>query len=94
MGQSESFGYDENGNRTSHTDFNGNTHTFVYDINDRMTAANYADGSTTYSYDAVGNRVQSGITDTDGTRIWDYSYDTRNRLIEEIKPDGSTLAYQ
>ena len=42
----------------------------------------------------MGNRVQSGITDTDGTRIWDYSYDTRNRLIEEIKPDGSTLAYQ
>jgi len=95
MGQIETFGYDGNSNRTTHTDFNGNSHSFTYDNLDRMISANYADGSiTTYSYDALGNRTGSSISDNNGTRTWSYTYDNRDRLTQETKPDGSTLVYQ
>lgn len=60
-----------------------------------MTSATYADGSVhSYVYDAEGNRSQSSISDTTGTRTWEYAFDNRNRLAQETKPDGSTLAYQ
>ena len=45
----------------------------IYDNNHRLTTTNYADGnSETQSYDAVGNRIQSTINDTNGTRTIFY----------------------
>ena len=46
-----------------------------------------------YVYDAEGNRTQSQIVDTDGTRTWRYAHDNRNRLTQETKPNGATLEY-
>ena len=41
----------------------------------------------------MGNRLTASITDATGTRDWSYTYDNRDRLIRERKPDGSTLEY-
>ena len=76
MGQTETYGYDGNSNRISHTDFNSQTQTMTYDNLDRMVSASYADGSVhSYVCDAEGNRTQSQIVDVDGTQSWSYSYD-------------------
>ena len=91
LGQSESYTYDAVGNRITHTDFNGATHTFTYELNnDWLLNEQYADGKTIgYSYNAIGQRLNA--TDEQGS--YNYTYDNRNRLTLETKPNGDSIGY-
>ena len=103
-----SFGYeyDLNGNRTDQRETNGGDEeltTYEYDDADRLLQVVYPDKTTTYTYDAVGNRSTEYTTTEDpggGTvvltdRIFDYNH---RHQLEEIQdqtvPNGdSNIAY-
>ena len=55
----QSFGYDANGNMTSRTDLTG-TYTQIFDVENRLTSVTKTGtGTTTFAYDAGGNRVKT-----------------------------------
>ena len=73
------YSYDEVGN-ISRIDRPGWAVAYSYDLNNQLIATEY-EGNTTmpdewYSYDAVGNRLSSHLSDT-------YVYDELNRLLED-----------
>jgi RHS repeat-associated protein len=73
--------YDAVGNRVSATR-QGQTQTYLYDANNRLTALLAAD---TFTYDANGNllsHTRDGQTTT-------YSYDGQNRLVQVTEPVGN-----
>ena len=53
---SSAFTYDNNGNMVSRTE-NGNTTTYEYNYENRLTKVTSPDGTWDYSYDALGNRI-------------------------------------
>ncbi|MDQ5826169.1 MAG: DUF6531 domain-containing protein [Chloroflexota bacterium] len=82
------YGYDPNGNRTTHIDPLGRTATMSYDALDRLISLSYSDGSTPsvhYTYDANDNRQSM----TDGTGTTNYVYDELNRLLSVTSPSAS-----
>ncbi|MGB2985952.1 MAG: putative Ig domain-containing protein, partial [Phycisphaerae bacterium] len=87
LGQEETFTYNANGNTISNSDFNGATTTFTYDDNNnRMIRKDLPDGSSvSYAYAPDGLRTLAG-GDT-------YTYDSRGRLLTEIKEGGAALSY-
>jgi YD repeat-containing protein len=86
LGSIWSYAYDPDGNLVSQVDANGNaspepgdgTTTYSYDRAGRLVGIDYSDSTpdVSFSYDAVGNRVQ--MTDGQGTQT--YAYDSVSRL--------------
>ncbi|HWL38008.1 MAG TPA: RHS repeat-associated core domain-containing protein [Frankiaceae bacterium] len=83
-----SYGYDSVGNVASQTispaGISGaGTHTYGYDLADRLTSWTGPAGTKTYGYDNAGNRTTAaGKT---------YTYDERNRLVSDSA--GGTYTY-
>jgi len=70
----------------------GATGTYTYDADSQV----LSDGTTTYSYDANGNRTMSGYSvgtgnqvTTDGT--WTYTYDAAGNMIEKTNSSATWL---
>ncbi len=85
------YSYDQAGNLTSLTDAKGKTTTFVYDALVRASQRTLPQGmsaSTTYAYDAGGNRLSSTMEPGLAT----YSYDGMNRLIS-VTNSGRTTEF-
>jgi RHS repeat-associated protein len=67
------------------------TYAYQYDGVGRLTQDKLADRTgvtmrkTDYTYDKVGNRLQKSETTSSGTDITSYTYDSNDRLIQEIK---------
>ena len=82
-GQFSAFTYalDKVGNRTSVTDGNGSTTSYLYDARYELTGTTSPFGATKYTYDAVGNRLT--ITAPSGTTV--YRYDADSRLLSAGK---------
>jgi large repetitive protein len=79
------YGYDGNDNETSKvtTGLAGPaSNTYTYDYANRLTSWNNGTTTTTYGYDASGNRTSVGGKT--------YTYDARNQLVSG---DGSTYRY-
>ncbi|MCY0916351.1 LysM peptidoglycan-binding domain-containing protein [Massilia antarctica] len=77
------FSYDNVGNLTKTTRWDGTAHTdetFIYDANNRL-VSDVIEGGTTalYAYDAAGQRTR--VTDGNGHQT-QYAYDALNRLIK------------
>ena len=75
---------------------NGTATTYSYDATNQVTG----DGTTTLTYDANGNRTNTGYSTsanqstTDGT--WNYTYDNEGNLVEKVLIAGGeawTYAY-
>jgi YD repeat-containing protein len=74
LGNMTKFQYDALGTRTSKTDAIGNTVTYSLDNWERVTSANYPDGSAhTFGYDPDSNLV--GFSDGTGTTTSAYDAD-------------------
>jgi YD repeat-containing protein len=73
LGRQTKFEYYENGKLKSLTDPNGNKTSWDIDLQSRVTAKHYADGSqVTYTYEATSSRLKS-VTDDLG-QVKQYSY--------------------
>jgi RHS repeat-associated protein len=84
------FTYDADGNMVSRTD-GGQTTTYAYDINNRLTEVVEPDGTThTYEYDVFGNRV---ATVSDGVRT-EFLVDLfgYGNVVADYAADGTRLA--
>jgi len=81
---SESFSYDQTGNRIASTG-GGQSATYAHDANNEMASA----GSATFGYDANGNLV----TKTDGDGTTTFVYNSADRLEKVLLPDGSSATY-
>jgi RHS repeat-associated protein len=84
-GRIESYTYDPNGNRLSHTDADGRTTTGSYDAQDRLTQY----GTTTFSYTANGELASR--TDAAGTTV--YNYDVTGNLLSATLPNQTLIQY-
>ncbi len=91
LGQSETSSYDTVGNRKQQSDFKQNLQSFSYDSdNDWLTESKwFFENPISYTYNTLGQRLSA--VDDSGT--YHYTYDTRQRLTQETKPDGTTLDY-
>lgn len=81
----EGFGYDLNGNRTSHNR-QGMMSTATYDERDRVLSY----GTRHYGHDENGRRVSM----TEGGSQALYRYDARNTLLGVTLPDGRVISYE
>ncbi|MFL0809341.1 MAG: tandem-95 repeat protein [Agarilytica sp.] len=107
-GQQESFVYNDGqgcaqtdgincANATSprtvvHTDFNGDTITTAYDVMGRTIAVQYSKDGNSDIYTYTANGQVHTVTDQHGTTT--YTYDNNNRLLTEIKTDGTQMRYE
>ncbi|MEG4367187.1 RHS repeat-associated core domain-containing protein, partial [Microcoleus sp. C2C3] len=92
--------YDEVGNVKTVTDFNGNTVTYGYDAENRLTSKQFAAGSgespVTFTYTS-GGQLKT-VDDARGTTT--FNYDELGRLVSRIDPDdpylasGATIEYE
>ncbi len=79
--------YDNNNNKTSTIDPNGNCTSFDYNCLNRLIKTTYADGSyKTYGYDNHGNKTCE--VDEDGHET-DHVYDTMDRLLQTRRLMGN-----
>ncbi|MFF8944220.1 LamG-like jellyroll fold domain-containing protein [Streptomyces sp. NPDC014864] len=98
------YGYDDNGNLTSKTTTGvsgASSNTYGYDWANRLTSWNDGTKTTTYGYDASGNRIRRGSDvftyderdqlTSDGVNSYDYS--ARGTMTQEASASG-TVAYQ
>ena len=81
-GLTESFGYDPAGNRTSHTNTDGDTVTYTVDDTGQLQSDSTG---TTYSYDAAGNLTATSDGDS-------FVYDDWGRTVEATG-NGVTQTY-
>ncbi|WP_316743236.1 LamG-like jellyroll fold domain-containing protein [Streptomyces sp. MK7] len=95
-----SYGYDANGNLTSKTTTGvsgASTNTYTYDWADRLTSWNDGTKTTSYAYDASGNRIRNGSDvytyderdelTSDGVHSYDYS--ARGTMTQESSASGT-----
>jgi RHS repeat-associated protein len=96
-----SFVYDTLGRQIRSTDPLGNYSTSAYDGYDDVTnavsfnAAGTNMSSSVFSYDMNGNRLTNSVRRTTATGmvtndVTSYVYDSQNRLVQTIDPDGLT----
>ncbi len=80
------FSYDDFGRMKTETDGRGNTTTFGYDNNDRLTSTAFSDGTATVTntYDGNGNH----LTEASATGTITNTYDQRNRLTSTVNTAG------
>ena len=102
LGMAESYAYDAAGNLISRTDFNGHTTTYSYDAMNRLkkktadlffstgACAGGACGATQVSFTYTPTGHRASMTDASGTT--NYTYDTRDRLLNKATPLG-VLSY-
>ncbi len=89
------YAYDKAGRLTTQTDNGGTPITYTYDAANQLTA----DSSNTHTYDANGNRTDTGYVTSTGNEVtnapsWTYTYDAEGNLSS--KTNGSvtwTYAY-
>ena len=79
----------DTGHKTSLTELDGRVVDYTYDdlyrlLEERVTDAARGDRTTSWTFDAVGNRQ----TQTDNATVTSYVYDNNDRLTEENGPDG------
>ncbi|MDR2547764.1 MAG: DUF6531 domain-containing protein, partial [Lachnospiraceae bacterium] len=87
--RSEHFGYDDDNNRTLHTDYNGNTHLYEYDSRGNVTASTDPLGGILRIEYSDHNRPLMITLPCGGvTRL---SYDTRGNMTEVCDPLGRTV---
>ncbi|MER7309884.1 Teneurin-1 [Streptomyces griseoluteus] len=99
------YGYDDDGNLTSKTTTGvsgASANTYGYDWANRLTSWNDGTKTTTYGYDASGNRIRNGADvytyderdqlTSDGTKT--YSYSARGMMTQESSAGGGTVAYK
>ncbi|MFI7501164.1 LamG-like jellyroll fold domain-containing protein [Streptomyces sp. NPDC049687] len=102
---SVAYGYDENGNLTSKTTAGvsgASANTYTYDWANRLTSWNNGSTTTSYAYDASGNRIRNGADvytydardelTSDGTHS--YSYSARGTMTQESSTAGGTVTYK
>ena len=80
-GRTQSFTYDNVGNRLSQT-VNGVTTTYSYDVADRLTSETTAGQTTTYAYDDNGNLLSRTSVAASGV----YTFNQRNQLVGATAP--------
>ncbi len=92
LGMTETFAYDVADNMTIHTDFRGKMSTYNFDRRyptGRMTSKvpdpSLGEPTVTYGYNATSTR--SSMVDASGSTA--YTYDTRNRLLTKVTPEGT-----
>ncbi|GAA2882278.1 hypothetical protein GCM10010524_13610 [Streptomyces mexicanus] len=99
------YDYDKNGNLTykKTTGVSGaSTNTYGYDWANRLTSWNDGTKTTTYAYDASGNRIRNGADvytyderdelTSDGVHSYDYS--PRGTMTQESSAAGGTVTYR
>jgi RHS repeat-associated protein len=85
---SNTYGYDANGNLTSKTDSSGSW-TYTWDYENRLTQASKSGGVTVnYSYDALGRRAQRTSSISGTTR---FVYDGDD-VVRDLDGSGATVA--
>jgi RHS repeat-associated protein len=83
--------YDGSNRITQAQDNIGRTVTYTYDNSGRLAMAENTDGTTTYTYDA-NNRMTS-IKDARGLVYLMNQYDTNDRVVTQVLPDGSSYQF-
>jgi RHS repeat-associated protein len=86
--------YDFAGRVHSTTDGAGRTTTYTYDGDDRTltsVTAGGGGGTTTLTYTYDGNGNETSVTDPSGKTT--YTPDAANRLVRELRPDGTAAVY-
>ncbi|MFY0564561.1 PKD domain-containing protein [Archangium lansingense] len=86
--QSYAYTLGSTGHRVRIDEAGGTATTYDYDLLDRLTRESVtgAPQSTfeeTFTYDAVGNRLQRTRASAAGTQAWSYTYDSRDRLLTD-----------
>ncbi|MEU6773346.1 LamG-like jellyroll fold domain-containing protein [Streptomyces sp. NPDC046759] len=94
------YGYDKNGNLTSKTTTGvsgASANTYTYDYANRLTSWNNGTTTTSYAYDASGNRIRNGSDvytydardelTSDGTHS--YSYSARGTMTQDSSVSGT-----
>ena len=94
-GGTQQITYDGGGNPVTVIDAEGAASFGSYDGAGRPLTSTDANGATTaYSYDVNGNRTGTAVTrsTSDGEHVdtTRFEYDTNNRLVRTINPDGSS----
>ena len=75
---------------TAVTNYNGQVIRYEYDVNERLSAKRFPDGSAVqFTYSPMG-RLQSARDSRGLTR---FEYDGRDRLVRQIEPNGQTINY-
>ncbi len=82
-----SFNYDNAGNTTSDT---GNAYTATYDLAGRMATLTKAGLTTTYSYNAQGQRVRKFVSSGASTTVV-FVYDQQGQLLGEYDQAGNAI---
>lgn len=87
----EKFKYDDNNNKISYIDRNGNETTYKYDKHNNLIETIKPDGSSEKTeYDNKGNVISQ--IDPLGNRTL-YKYDKIGNLTEQVNPDGGVWKY-
>jgi len=90
LGQQESFGYNDAGERTSHTTFNGEQMTYAYDDVGRIDTITFPGNATrTFHYDDAGQ--VTSIDDRGET--YAFQYTERGQLDEATDSEGRRIDY-
>ena len=87
----ESYGYDANGNRTSHSSLLRGVANQItsYAAGDQLAQS----GNAVYSYDANGRLSQKTVTENDVTAVTQYQYSSTGRLLTVTTAD-KTITYR
>ncbi len=92
MGNTYTYGYDLNGNRTSVIMPDGTSVSTAYDARGRVTSqADQYGNVTRYTYDGA-DRLTS-VTDALGS-VWKYKYNSVGELVSVTDPMGNTTRYE
>jgi RHS repeat-associated protein len=91
MGQKQTMTHDTLGRISSITDFNGQTTNYEYDTYDHLKRKYFVQTgkSVELKFSPLGKIEQT--TDENGTTI--YNYNSQERLISQLNPDGTSIRY-
>jgi len=91
LGETETFTYDEDNNRTSWTDRRDNTSSYAYDdFGNTLVITDTMGGVQTFSYDEQNNLLSE--TDANGNET-DYTYDANGNRLSITNPISNVISY-